>query len=85
MSNDKKQAPGVLIGGIYFLGDEIGTQLCGDYFITHEIRIHPVIKQPVFQWKVSGRVFFDRGSVELGSNVKWRLFTTGMTRKTVIL
>ena len=28
-----------------FVGDEIPTQLCGDYFINHEIRI--LIKQPV--------------------------------------
>ena len=31
-------------------------QLCGNYFIRKNIRIF--IKQPVFEWKVSGRDFF---------------------------
>ena len=47
-----------------FVGDEIRIpQLCGDYFMSHEIK-DPVIKQPGFQWKVGECVvFFDRGSL----------------------
>ena len=41
-----------------FVGDEIRIpQLCGDDFMSHEIK-DPVIKQPGFQWESKGMCCF---------------------------
>ena len=43
-------------GYLLYIGDDVTTQLCGDYFINYEIRIP--IKQPGFNSESKAGVFF---------------------------